>query len=428
MPRKSQSSSKRPVSRNGTKQQQLKGSGDYNVSDADMSRVERKLDAINSKIPDIRGGVSRIAPTLGAAAGSLFGRPDLGARLGSSVSKLVGFGDYKLASNTLLAPDNISGPLLPKFQSSSGKNSIRVTEREFVGVVTTNPTANLFNNQSFSLNPLNAQTFPWLSGLALLYDQWEPHGIVFEFVSTASDYASNTALGTVIMATDYNANDPPYATKQAMENSDFACATKLSKDLMHGVECDVNQRPTKLLYTNNDRFTTNPQFSSLGNFQIATSGCPTASAVVGELWVSYDISFYKKSVNSGTWTWNATGIATTDVYPLLNMTVRTGSTNDVVVTNTPIAGSLHPPSVISLPPYLTYFQVEVFTDQGDPISIVNANSCTPIVTRFATTATNCVHVYTFRVTGPNPRLYAQTTSSVADYSITIIPTAPTIFF
>jgi hypothetical protein len=37
----------------------------------------------------------------------------------------------------------------------------------------------------------------------------------------------------------------------------------------------------------------------LGSFQIATAGCPSASTTVGQLWVSYDIVFYKKNMALG---------------------------------------------------------------------------------------------------------------------------------
>jgi len=132
--------------------------------------------------------------------------------------------------------------------------------------------------------------------MANLYDQWEPNGIVFEYVSTSSEYnGSSQALGAVIMATDYDSYDPVYGSKQAMENADYACSTKPANGLLHGIECDPNERPTPLLYTstvNGAPLTS----TNLAVFQVATQGCSTAGVTLGELWVSYDITFYKKQI------------------------------------------------------------------------------------------------------------------------------------
>jgi hypothetical protein len=98
------------------------------------------------------------------------------------------------------------------------------------------------------------------------------------------------------MATDYDSLDPLYVSKQVMENADYACSSVPSSNLLHGIECDPRERPLEVLYTS--LRPTQPQFSSLGNFQIATQGCSTAGTTLGELWVSYDITFYKKQLTS----------------------------------------------------------------------------------------------------------------------------------
>jgi hypothetical protein len=157
--------------------------------------------------------------------------------------------------------------------------------------------SSLFTNQSFALNPTDVNTFPWLSKIADLFDQWEPHGIVFEFHTTSSTFnGTSQALGAVIMATDYDINDPAYPSKQIMENADYACSSVPSSNLLHGVECDPKERPLDVMYTTPRAGQLN--FSTLGNFQIATAGCSTAGTTLGELWVSYDITFYKKQLVS----------------------------------------------------------------------------------------------------------------------------------
>lgn len=88
----------------------------------------------------------------------------------------------------------------------------------------------VFNNNIFSvnglsfggasINPANRELFPWLSSIAGQFEEWVPHSIKFRFKTTSTDLAgagTNPALGTVIMATDYNPYNALFASKQQME-------------------------------------------------------------------------------------------------------------------------------------------------------------------------------------------------------------------
>lgn len=273
------------------------GRGDYSITEPELNNLKQQIDRIDQKIPDIRGGIRKAAPAIGTAIGGYFGNPAAGASMGSGLSKLLGFGDYTISSNSLLKlPHGDQAAIVPTFGQKN--NAVRVREREYIGEVVSSATPSAFKNTSYSINPLAAGTFPWLSRMASLFDEWEPHGIVFEFVSTSSEYnGASQALGSVVLATDYNAADPPFPTKQAMENSDFANATKPSNSACHGIECDPNQRPTKLLYTSSSGSLTPINMISMGNFQLSSTGVSVANVTLGELWVSYDISFYKRVVD-----------------------------------------------------------------------------------------------------------------------------------
>jgi tetrahydromethanopterin S-methyltransferase subunit G len=275
----------------------IRGRGDYNISDDNFNEMKSTLARIDRKLPDVRGAVKSAAPKVGAAIGSMFGNPVMGSKLASKAAELFGFGDYSISANTLI-PNlrNSSEALVPKFHTS--KNSVRIVEREFLGDVVSASVARNFVNNSFPLVPTSSSTFPWLSQIALLYEQWQPNGIVFEFVSTSSEYnGASQALGTVILATDYNPLDPPFPNKPIMENNDYSNSVKSSCSAMHGVECDPRQRPLDIMYCNQS-LNSPLQFSSLGNFQLASVGCSTASVTLGELWVSYDITFYKKTIQT----------------------------------------------------------------------------------------------------------------------------------
>jgi hypothetical protein len=279
----------------------FKGRGDYSADilsiEKPLPRLEAKLDHLEKTLSQTNNKTSSLSSTLGRSLGALVGQSDLGGSLGDlagkGLSKWFGKGDYNIKSNSLIHGD-MRQMQTAKF-SSSGKRGTRIIEREFIGNVTASSVTGQFANNVYPINPLSRVTFPWLSGIATQYDQWEPDGIIFEYISTSSEFnGSSQALGAIIAATDYNSEDSIYTTKQQMENSDYACSTKTSSNLQHGIECDPSERPTLVLYTSS----TVVNSSSLGNFQIASEGCSTASVKLGELWVTYDITFYKKQLSN----------------------------------------------------------------------------------------------------------------------------------
>jgi len=81
-----------------------------------------------------------------------------------------------------------------------------------------------------------------------------------------------------------------------MENADFANSVKSAECMLHGIECDPSERITKLLFTQPTAAGDNINLYNLGNFQLATQGMSVSGVNVGELWVSYDITFYKKQL------------------------------------------------------------------------------------------------------------------------------------
>lgn len=254
--------------------------------------VQPVVKAVNNK--NTRANRARAARAIGATIGRRLGDADTGAMVGGALARFTGIGDYQLVYNSLLNGNANGMSRLPR-------RGVRVAEREYIGQIVSGALvggSSVFTNTSYPINPSDPNVFPWLSNLARLYDQWEPHGILFEFVSTSSDYAALQALGTVVYATDYDPYDAEYTSKQEMEGAAFTCSTKPSLNMVHGVECDPSQRPTPLLYT--DRTNGAPLTStSLGNFQVATSGCAAAGITLGELWVSYDITFHKKQIPVG---------------------------------------------------------------------------------------------------------------------------------
>jgi hypothetical protein len=393
-----------------------------------FKRVEKKIDHLERSLVHKTPSLGKGASLAGRALGSMVGQGDLGAMAGEGLSKLFGWGDYRVAvkGNSLMS--GISGNTVPKFVGD-GKRGVRLTEREFIGNILSGAasgSSTVFDNHSYPLNPTNSTTFPWLSRIANLFDQWEPHGIVFEFHTTSSTFnGTSQALGAVIMATDYDNYDPAYSTKQIMENADYACSSVPSANLLHGVECDPSERPLQIMYTSERADQLN--FSDLGTFQIATQGCSVAGVTLGELWISYDITFYKKQLEPPTITgpgYSVRGLLTNGGPPIIPTEIF--YSQDIVLEQEVGYGSkiLLPPNDTSGTYLMTYL---LDTPSASPLQVapVNLVNCSITTQSSYLTAGNFYYtVSKVLVTGQNAS-FKMTLSDYAGYSNFTIVQVPT---
>jgi hypothetical protein len=223
-----------------------------------------------------------VAPGIGTAIGGLIGS---GVGL---LSNITGSGAYRIKENTLIRASPV-----PNF----GPSCIRIKHREYIADVVSSSVAGNFSLSSFSLNPGVPGTFPWLSTIAQCYEEYKFNGLVFEFVSTSANAlnSTNTALGKVILATDYNASNENFLSMQEMMATEFSNYGKPAESLLHAIECATDQRPMILSYIrqNAQPANTDIKMYDLGNFQVATFGLQGTSVNVGSLWVTYDITFCK---------------------------------------------------------------------------------------------------------------------------------------
>ena len=200
-------------------------------------------------------------------------------------------GDYDVKQNILLSQDP------PPMVNDSNKGGTLIRHREFIKDVYSGSNG-AFTIDSFFINPANTKTFPWLSQIAANYEQYSLEGVVFEFRSMSSDAlnSTNTALGSVIMATNYDSLDNLFQSKAEMENYEFGASCKPSSCMMHPIECAPKLTALTELYTLSGA---PPGGSDLrlyhwGNFQIATIGMQNATPVnLGELWVTYQVRLIK---------------------------------------------------------------------------------------------------------------------------------------
>jgi len=219
-----------------------------------------------------------------------------GAYAGGSGS---GGGASGVVGNQIIAGSGAPPPTseIPRF--NTGSNNVVISHKEFIGDLYAPAEAGTFTNRVLPLNPGLSTTFPWLSQVAANYDEFTIHQLVFTYRPSISDFvATNGQVGMVIMATQYNASDPPFESKQDMLEYDLAMDCKVSQHMYHGVECD----PTKLSmgvgkYT---RAGPAPHGEDLktydhGVLNIGVSNCPPqfTNQALGELWVTYTVELRK---------------------------------------------------------------------------------------------------------------------------------------
>lgn len=240
------------------------------------------------KIPS--GTFSKLAGTAGGFLGGPLGAT-VGSGLGNLASTILGFGDYSVRKNSILSASATGVPFM-----HSSDNSIRIKHKEFITDITA---TTAFSNQQFDVNPGLSGTFPFLSSIARSFTTYSIEGMVFYYKSTSADAlnSTNTALGTVILASQYDVNEAQYTTKQEMEGSSFGNSAPPSKDQIHPIECDTSQNRASIFYVRSGDVPASGVKSNfdLCNFQIASSGVQ-ATSVVAELWVSYDVCLYKPQI------------------------------------------------------------------------------------------------------------------------------------
>lgn len=229
----------------------------------------------------------RVTPSVGARIGAW-----AGDKFGNFLGRITGLGDYEASAVDPMP--NINPPVV----RNASDRSVIISHREYIGDVVTSATPGAFNLMNFMVNPGNDVVFPWLSRVAACFQEYTLNGCLFQFKSMSADAlnSTNTALGQVICATNYNVSQGNYQSKFEMENTEFGSSCKPSESFMHPIECDRRMNVMGNMYIAAGGVVppgSDPQFYNHCNFQIATNGFQGASVNVGELWVTYEVILRK---------------------------------------------------------------------------------------------------------------------------------------
>ena len=193
---------------------------------------------------------------------------------------------------------------LPKMVSTSG--GFVVKHRECLGVVKSSnagtgylPIQNvgalgLMASTGLRLYPTNADAFPWLSQIAVRFEQYRWRKVNVQYITAASDgTTANLAQGNVMAYIEYNPTTviAPGLSRDFLNNYG-ACAVKPSQSFQMGVEARGNPFELKWTSTASPQ---DPRFSADGALYIATEGVASNQAI-GYLYVDYEIELHKPQV------------------------------------------------------------------------------------------------------------------------------------
>lgn len=332
-----------------------------------------------------------------------------------------------------------------------GSGKVRVKHKEYLGDIYS---ASTFTNVSLKINPGEETTFPWLSQMAKSFEEYKMNKLSFIYKSMSSDAvlssAASSALGTIIMATDYDASDDLFTTKFEMENNYKTVSGKPSISFKHRVECKQNVMKKLFVRTENN-ITADPRFTDIGNFQIAVQGCQATGGVIGELWVEYDCSLSKPQFINGMQVATAHfqtsyAAAAAAVATPFGTVTATGTTGRLATGGYPVEGSTLD-AIISYDGTYNYLVFDPDMQSGEFLFIMKWKSSagvgafTPPTLLFSncsaqtvwqadtqssdgTTATNStanpIMLYVIRITAPNASVRIGTNAVIAAGAGTLV--------
>lgn len=285
----------------------MKGRGDYSMSPDEAAATIQKAvkAAVGRSIRSAGGGVGNF---LGSKIGMGAAGRSLGRGVGARLSRLLGTGEYTtnqgdMVANSLFGRGGQTAGGPGTFESMGG--GIRLKHREYIQDIFLPTTVGAaFTNAAFIVNPGLSFVFPYLAQIAANFEQYKFHGLVFEFVSSTSQYGQ-TALGTYVMAMEYNSAAPVFTTKPQMENSDYALSARLDKSGMYGVECAKGSQAQEYFYVRAPGQATVSNLYDLGIMQLGVATTTVAAggtglvagSAIGELWVTYDVELIRPRIS-----------------------------------------------------------------------------------------------------------------------------------
>ncbi len=194
-----------------------------------------------------------------------------------------------------LNPLSVSAPVaVSKIQRMSKPKMVtrpngdcRITHREYVADISAGANSpSDFTVQQFSINPGQVNLFQWLSKVAANYESYVFNQLRFDYATEAP----SSLGGTLVLAVDYDASDPAPTSKQQAMAYRSSVRSAPWAPCQH-ISSGEDLKKAKTSYVRNGAQPPNTDIKTydIGNLFVISQGVTTANAVLGELWVEYDI-------------------------------------------------------------------------------------------------------------------------------------------
>lgn len=167
-------------------------------------------------------------------------------------------------------------------------NCARIVHEEYFADVVSTGTP--FAVTSYPIQPAVGTIFPWLSTIAQRYESYRFNKLCFLYKTQAA----TTAVGTVLMAVDYDPQDAAPVTKQ--QALSYRGAVRGAPWDSFELCCDsrdVNKLPQRFTRAGSVSLSDLKTFD-VGNLHVCVQG--VAAATVGELYVKYEVELYTPQV------------------------------------------------------------------------------------------------------------------------------------
>lgn len=172
------------------------------------------------------------------------------------------------------------------------KGGTRIRNSEFLSSIAG---STLFASNEFNINPGLTQVFPWLSGEASKWQQYRFHRLVFRYVPRCP----TTTEGTIILAPEYDVREGPPRTEVEATNTSGAKEDVVWKGLTCPIDIPSAFSVGNRKFIRDGVVVGNLTTYDTCKFYASTIGMIAGAAVVGKLWVDYDIEFFVPQTKTG---------------------------------------------------------------------------------------------------------------------------------
>lgn len=213
---------------------------------------------------------------------------------------MTGRGDYEYPVTNSLITDSNAQDVVPSFGTNS--DAMIVRNKEYIRDLYCPAAAGAFTVvDSVPLNPGLINSFPWLSQIAANYEEYEFIQLAVTYKTIINDsVATNGQVGQVAIATNYNADQDAFGSKEEMIAYIGGMSAKTSQNMVHGVECDPAKNSGSAGKYVRSGFVEggSKKDFDLGNTFFAVMNAPTnyLGQQLGEIWISYTVQLRKPRI------------------------------------------------------------------------------------------------------------------------------------